>query len=176
MALAGCGIGSMEIQYYYLQLEGHSLSISQWGRASTRPLRAIYMKGHEDMPTMYSLTRDQYTISVELPMDTDHTRLFITARNSSEEQLLVSGRISDRCSYLTEESISDKLQNDEPAALLSLYWNRGHNSKCQIPGIHTYRRFPLKLLIWDTEGDLLGAEELTYRVLQNGVYVVLTGW
>lgn len=168
VSLAGCSLDRM--QYYYIRLEGEGLRIEKQGRASPDALRAVYFSGHKDMPTVYSIARNPYTISIVFPENSYITRLNFSAKDSNGRPLFLGGRLSDRCTHFLSGDDDMYLPDEEPTMLLGLHWSRGFGRTCDIVGVHVDRAFPLELLIWDGNGKLLGTERLSYRILPNGVY------
>ncbi|MGA8204944.1 MAG: hypothetical protein WB812_10535 [Woeseiaceae bacterium] len=166
--VAGCSLD--RTQYYYIRLEGHALQIQQYGRASPEALRAFYFFDHKDMPVSYSITREEYEISIVFPEDSYWTRLDFTANDSNGRSLYVGGELSDRCTRFTPDEDVGILGDEEPTELLGLYWSRGNGKMCDVEGIHVNRAFPLEIFVWDGDGNLLGTEKLNYRIMPNGIY------
>jgi len=172
VVLTGCSVNSVD--YYYLLLEGDDLTVEKQGQVHGDGSQALYFRNEKDMPLAYSIHRERYDISVVLPTDSYHALLYFSARDASGNQLYVGGRENDQCTYLTASHIYETLGNDEATNRLGLYWVAATSPLCEVVGLHIDHSIPLQILVRDGQGNLLGTEELTYRVMPNGSYWAVT--
>ena len=156
--------------YYYISFEGYpDIKVLHYGESKVSNL-----KHHEEMPIKYQLSKESYTVYLDLDLVTNGgPRLFIKAKKKNGSPLDIHGVVtsniapSKRCGLFDEPYPQDKVPVNELVKVYNWYLSR---NGCSMSDDNTNRMVVSFEVINDNK--VIGKEVLPFKIVHNGFYIL----
>ena len=162
--------------YHYISIESDQFSATEWGRSELQDA-AIHFFSHHDMPVRYQANREQYQVSADLYLGLTYgpPNMTYSATTPDGSELLVAGDSIDDCfGYFVDDMWHEApLETGLPS--LRYVWATRGVQRCYERKEPLYQTRRVMLRISDTNGRVLGEEDVFFSLKKNGRYYVWDG-